>query len=36
MTLVITMLDSEPLIGRLWIVNEYRIRIRGGDTGLSP
>jgi hypothetical protein len=36
MALVITMLDSEPLIGRLWVVSEYRVRIRGADTGLSP
>ena len=29
-------LDSEPLVGLLWIVTESQIRIRGTDTGTSP
>jgi predicted nuclease of predicted toxin-antitoxin system len=30
------LLDSEPLIGHLWIVGAHHVRIRGGDSGTSP
>lgn len=28
---VIPLLDTEPLSGHLWIVDEHQVRIRGGD-----
>lgn len=30
-TRAVTLLDSEPLAGRLWIVRENQVRIRGGN-----
>ena len=34
--LALSKVDTEPLVGRLWIVTENQIRIRGTDTGASP
>jgi hypothetical protein len=28
---LISLFETEPLAGRLWIVDEARVRIRGGD-----
>lgn len=28
-TRALSLLDTEPLAGRLWVVNEHRVRIRG-------
>ena len=30
------LLDSEPLIGHLWIVDTHHVRIRGDDSSASP
>lgn len=30
------LLGQEPLTGALWIVDEQRVRIRGGDSPLNP
>ena len=32
-TALATLLDSEPLSGRLWIIDEHRLRIWPGETG---
>jgi predicted nuclease of predicted toxin-antitoxin system len=33
---LIPLLDTEPLVGHLWIVDEHRVRIRGTSTGTAP
>jgi predicted nuclease of predicted toxin-antitoxin system len=33
---VLPLLDSEPVAGHLWIVDDYHARIRGTDTGATP
>lgn len=33
---VSALLDSEPLVGQLWIVDERQVRIRGGNPPTSP
>jgi predicted nuclease of predicted toxin-antitoxin system len=33
---VLDLLDREPLSGRLWIVEEHRVRIRQGHPGGQP
>jgi predicted nuclease of predicted toxin-antitoxin system len=30
---VVSLFDTEPLVGHLWIVDESRVRIRGGQPG---
>ena len=30
------LLDAEPLVGRLWIVDEHQVRIRGVNPPTSP
>jgi predicted nuclease of predicted toxin-antitoxin system len=33
---VVTLIDTEPLLGRLWIVDESRLRIRSTNASGSP
>ena len=34
-TRLLTLLEQEPLVGRLWIVEDHRVRIREGSQGAT-
>ena len=33
---ILPLLASEPVTGRLWIVDDVQVRFRGADTGTTP
>ena len=35
-TRAVSLVETEPLAGRLWIVDEHQVRIRGGDSSTTP